>query len=142
MGASMPRCIMNRSSVVFCTLVLLVTLTPPAHAQQLQVRLVSSPGLVRSGDDATIAVQTNPGAACRIAVRYHSGPSDARALRPKTADARGIASWTWQVETGAVNGRWPVVITCSAGGRQVTLETTLVTRAVPGGDEGPDCGGL
>ncbi len=133
--------IMNRSAVVFPALVLLVTLAPPAHAQQLQIRLVSPPGLVRSGDDGTIAVQTYPGAACQISVRYNSGPSDARALRPKTADARGMVSWTWHVEAGAINGRWPIVVTCSAGGRHVTLETTLATRAVPGGDEGPDCGG-
>lgn len=89
--------IMNRSAVVFFALVLLVTLAPPAHAQQLQLRFVSPPGLVRSGDDATIAVQTDPGAACQISVRYNSGPSDARALRPKTADARGMVSWTWHI---------------------------------------------
>ena len=133
---------MNRFAVLLVALILLVTLTPPAHAQQLQIRLVTLSGSVRSGDDATIAVQTDPGAVCLITVRYNAGPSDARALRPKTADARGMVSWTWQVETGIVYGRWPIVVTCSAGGRQATLEATLATRAVPGGDEGPDCGGL
>ncbi len=98
---------MNRSAVLFVALVLLVTLTPPAHAQPLQVRLVSLSWLVRSGDDATIAVQTDPGAVCLITVRDNSGPSDARTLRPKTADARGIVSWTWQVEAGTIGGRWP-----------------------------------
>jgi hypothetical protein len=122
----------NRLAVLFLALVLVVSLTPRAKAQeQLPVKLVSISMAVPGGSDATIAVQTAPGAACRIAVRYGSGPAEASGLRPKTADTKGAVSWTWQVDVQVTAGWWPVTVTCSDGVRQATLETMLVTRVAP-----------
>ncbi len=115
-----------RRDVVAILAVALLTLAPsPVRAQPLQVRLVSVTSPVGPGNDATITVQTVPSALCLITVRYKSGPSKAQGLVPKTADSRGIVAWTWRVGTRTTPGRWPIIVTCSAGGRQGTLETSF-----------------
>ncbi len=101
----------------------------PVRAQPLPVRIVSVTSPVSPGADATLTVQTAPGALCLITVRYKSGPSKARGLDPKTADSRGIVAWTWRVGTRTTPGRWPIIVTCSAGSRQGTLETSFEVHA-------------
>lgn len=100
----------------------------PVRAEPLQVRLVSLTSPVSPGGDATVTVQTAPGVLCLITVRYKSGPSKARGLVPKTADNRGIVTWTWQVGTGTTPGLWPIIVTCSAGGHQGSFEASLDVR--------------
>jgi hypothetical protein len=97
-----------------------------ASAQQLQVRLVSLTSPVGPGNDATIAVQTVPNASCGITVIYKSGPSRASGLVPKTSDIKGNVSWTWRVGTRTTPGKWPITVSCSAGGQQGRLETVFV----------------
>lgn len=81
-----------------------------------------------------------PGTLCLITVRYKSGPSKASGLAPKTADGRGVVTWTWRVGTRTTPGRWPIIVTCSAGGRQGTLETSFEVRegALPSPGPHPD----
>jgi len=107
---------------------LLAVALSPVRAQPLQVRLVALTSPVSPGADATLTVQTAPGAMCLITVRYKSGPSTARGLVPKPAGGRGIVTWTWRVGTRTTPGRWPISVTCSAGGRQGALETTFEVR--------------
>ncbi len=97
-------------------------------AQPLQIRVVSLTSPVSPGDDASITIQTTPNASCSITVIYKSGPSRARGLFPQTADSGGRVTWTWRVGTRTTPGRWPIIVTCSAGGRQGTLETAFVVR--------------
>lgn len=109
-------------------LALVPLLASVAFAQQLQIRVVSLTSPVSPGDDASITIQTAPNASCSITVIYKSGPSRARGLFPQSADRRGTVTWTWRVGTRTTPGRWRIVVTCAAGGRQGTLETTFVVR--------------
>jgi hypothetical protein len=75
-----------------------------------------------------IPFQTALNASCWITVIYKSGPGRARGLFPQSADGRGRVTWTWRVGTRTTPGRWSLIVTCSAGGRQGTLETAFVVR--------------
>ena len=117
---------MRRLGIGVLAVILICAGAPSSvRAEPLQVRLVSLTSPVSPGDDATITVQTAPGVLCLITVRYKSGPSKAEGLVPKTADSRGIVTWTWRVGTGTTPGRWPITVTCSAGGLQANFETSL-----------------
>lgn len=100
--------------------------SPAAVQQPVPITLVSLASPVSHGNAANISVRTAPGAACTITVNYKSGPSRARGLVPKTAGGDGLVSWTWIVGTRTTPGEWPITVTCSAGGRQGTLETAFV----------------
>jgi len=100
----------------------------PVFGQGLEVKLVSVTSPVSPGDDATITVQTAPGATCLITVRYKSGPSKARGLSPKAADSQGRLSWTWRVGSRTSQGTWPITVTCNSGGQQATLQASFVVR--------------
>lgn len=65
-----------------------------ALAQAFEIKLIALTSPVSPGDDVTLVAQTAPGALCLITVRYKSGPSKARGLVPKTADTRGLVTWT------------------------------------------------
>ncbi len=112
----------------FLALAIVLAFASSAAAQQLQIKLVSLTSPVSPGADATITVQTVPNATCMITVIYKSGPSRAQGLYPQTADTRGGVTWTWRVGTRTTPGRWPIIITCSLGGRQGSLETAFVIR--------------
>ena len=106
-------------------------LAPPVGAQPLLVELVSLTSPVNLGKPATIVVQTLGGASCRITVSYKGGPSRARTLVPKRADAQGRVVWKWVVDSKTVPGRWPIVVTCSARGREGTLAASFVVEVMP-----------
>jgi hypothetical protein len=114
--------------LVLLVLVLVPLLASVALAQPVQIRVVSLTSPASPGDDAAITIQTAPDASCSITVVYESGPSRARGLFPQSADSRGRVTWTWRVGTRTTPGRWPIIVTCSAGGRQGTLETAFVVR--------------
>ena len=119
-----------RNIPVLTLVVLLSTLAPSSVlAQPLPVRLVSVTSPVPPGVDATLTVQTSSEALCLITVRYKSGPSKASGLVPKMADGRGIVAWTWRVGSRTTPGRWPISVTCSAGGLHGTLEASFEVRA-------------
>lgn len=121
---------MRNALVLTLAVALLSALTPsPVLAQPLPVRLVSVTSPVPPGADATLTLQTSPEALCLITVRYKSGASKASGLVPKTADSRGVVSWTWRVGSQTTPGRWPITVTCSAGGQHGTLETSFEVRA-------------
>ncbi len=96
--------------------------------EQLSVAVASLTSPVSPGNAASITVKTAPSAACTITVTYKSGPSRAQGLNPKTANKDGIVSWAWIVGTRTTPGAWPITVTCSAGGRQATLETSFLVQ--------------
>ncbi len=118
---------MSRRTFLNLALVVAVIagLASPSLAQEVRVRVVSLTSPVSPGQDATIVAQTAPNADCRISVVYKSGPSRASGLYPKAADRRGVVRWTWRVGTRTTPGRWPIIITCSIGGREGTLRTSF-----------------
>lgn len=89
---------------------------PPAtDGVALQIISVTSP--VDQGAQATVQAKTSPGAQCAIKVVYKSGPSGAKGLEAKVADAGGNVSWTWQVGNNTTKGSWPITITVTLGGK-------------------------
>ncbi|MBX5437689.1 MAG: thermonuclease family protein [Alicyclobacillaceae bacterium] len=88
------------------------------------LRLVGGRLSVAPGEEASITVQTTPGALGTIEVDYKSGPSHARGLEPAKADGHGQITWTWMVGTHTTPGQWPVVV--RVGSR--TLRATLTVR--------------
>ncbi len=125
----MGRQTMQRASYILAIMLTSVlSVTPLVSAQQLQVKLVNITSPATPGKDATIAVQTSPRAACKITVQYDSGPSKAKGLGPKTADAKGNVKWTWRVGAKTKKGTWPITVSCSQKGHQAKLETALDVR--------------
>jgi competence protein ComEC len=97
------------------------TQTVPA-AGGLVIVSVTSP--VSRGASATLTAKTSPNAICSITVHYKSGPSSAKGLFPKSADAGGMVSWTWTVGAKTTLGTWPIDVTC--GG--ITQSTTFTVK--------------
>ncbi|HLJ62210.1 MAG TPA: hypothetical protein VKZ50_21015 [bacterium] len=106
----------------------LVGIVRLADAQRIDVVLVSLTSPVGPGHDATIVVQTAPGAHCLVGVAYKSGPSHAAGLAPKNADAKGRVAWTWRVGSATTPGTWPVTVVCAAGEQQGTVTALLVVK--------------
>src|SRR3989442_5283811 len=70
---------------------LLLALTASAiWAADLRVSVVSLSSPAAPSSDATLEIQTTPGASCSITVLYKSGPSRAKGLGPKMADGKGL----------------------------------------------------
>lgn len=113
---------------VLLVILLAIATNASAAEQPLPVALVSITSPVSHGRPATIAVKTAPAVECRIIVTYRSGPSRAKGLTPKTSDGHGMVSWTWIVGTRTTPGTWPISVSCSAGGRPGTLQTSIVVQ--------------
>ena len=120
---------MNRLIRLICTLGLILTLatvfytpaaasTPQTSAPRggsiqpftLTQTLVSLTSPISRGAYATIVVRTQAGVHCSIIVYYKSGPSTAKGLEPKIADANGRCAWTWKVGTATTPGTWKIVV--------------------------------
>jgi competence protein ComEC len=97
-------------------------LATSAPAAGLTIESVTSP--VAPGDDATLTAQTSANASCQITVYYKSGPSKAKGLTPRKADANGFVSWTWVVGTNTTPGTWRIVVTCD----KITRETVFTVQ--------------
>ncbi len=93
--------------------------------KELKLRLLSITSPVKTGCDATVAVQTEPGAKCKITLTLKSGPSTASALKPQKSDEKGQVVWTWKVAKNTAAGDWPVEIDSCLKGRKNTIKTTL-----------------
>lgn len=110
------------------TLVLLLSLVNPGLAADLFLSLVSLSSPVAPFSDATIQIQTKPGANCSISVFYKSGLSRAKGLSPQVADSKGRISWRWRVGSNTTPGRWPIVVTCEKDGDAGELRTGFEVR--------------
>jgi len=110
--------------IVFALLVLVA----PLWAADLPISVVSLSSPVVPFTDATMQIQTTPGASCAITVLYKSGPSRAKGLYPQTADAKGRVTWQWRVGSNTTPGRWPIVVRCEKGGENGELRTSFEVR--------------
>jgi hypothetical protein len=73
--------------------------------------------------DITLVFQTLPGAVCQLGVIYlgTGRPSSSPAVREaRTADARGIVQWTWELTAKAWQDAQVTVTATLSDGRQVT----------------------
>ncbi|MDD5701612.1 MAG: hypothetical protein PHU23_06120 [Dehalococcoidales bacterium] len=83
------------------------------QSSELPLRIVSLTSPVSPGLNATLVVETLPGAECSAIVDY--GPSGNGVLHPRMADGTGRVSWTWTV--GRFSGTWHISITAKYGGK-------------------------
>ena len=88
-----------------------------------QVTIVTPPGAVARGHNATLAARAAPGATCSIVVRYPSGPAAAAGLVAKSADPAGNVAWSWLVGGSTTPGTFPVQVSC--GGATATASLTV-----------------
>lgn len=109
-------------------LLLTLAIAGPLPAGELSISLVSLSSPVAPFTDATIQIQTTPGANCSITVLYKSGPSKAKGLYPRTADGRGRVAWRWRVGSNTTPGRWPIVVRCERDGDTGELKTSFEVR--------------
>ncbi|WP_372630851.1 TadE/TadG family type IV pilus assembly protein [Cohnella sp.] len=82
-----------------------------------EVSFVSlEPNPVKPGRKATLVIRTAPGAVVDLSILYKSGPSQAKNLGRATADASGLASWTWHVSGRTTPGQWGMQVSNGEGG--------------------------
>jgi hypothetical protein len=67
------------------------------------------------------AVSTAPNISCSVVVTYKSGASTAQGLVPKTSDAAGAVSWTWNIGANTTLGTWPINMTCGGARGHATF---------------------
>lgn len=80
-----------------------------------------------------LTIISSPYAICNFIVSYGmSTPSKSFGIEPRTADAYGRASWTWQVERKAPTGKWPLKITATlVNGAQTTRTIDVIVTLPP-----------
>lgn len=85
------------------------------------IEVVSSNLNVARGSEASVTIQTKPGATGSIVVEYSSGPSKASGLGNHTAGTDGRITWSWKIGTRTTVGDWPVTITVGTEQMRLTL---------------------
>lgn len=98
--------------------------TDPKAPESASVQSLTSP--VTPGDNALIAIKTNPGSWCTIKAVYNDVPSKDSGLYGKAADEYGSVSWTWTVESSVPTGKWPVTVTCVRNDKSAVVVGDLV----------------
>lgn len=89
--------------------------------QLLSISVVSLTSPVKPGANATLRIQTAPGADCSITVNYKSGPSQAAGLGAQIANSSGLVTWSWKVGTRTSPGVWNIVVVARHSGKTETL---------------------
>lgn len=80
----------------------------------------------------SLTITTSPYAICNFLVSYGMNtPSRALGIKPVTADAHGLASWQWQVESKATTGIWPLELTATLINGTQTKRSISVTISLP-----------
>jgi hypothetical protein len=96
-----------------------VTAAPTAKPVGVVFTSVRSP--VSRNGTGLAAVSTAPNISCTIVVTYRSGASTAQGLIPKTSDAAGAVSWTWNIGGNTTLGTWPIDVTCGSARGHATF---------------------
>jgi hypothetical protein len=81
----------------------------------------------------SLTITTSPYAICNFIVSYGmNAPSKASGIKPVTANASGLASWQWRVESKASTGLWPLQVTAtSINGTQTTRSISVIVNLPP-----------
>lgn len=70
----------------------------PAPTEAPAFTLINLTSPVPVNGDATVTIQTEPGASCFLRYVTPAGnESEASGLGPQTADGNGVCSWTWKI---------------------------------------------
>jgi hypothetical protein len=68
-------------------------------------------------------VQSTPGATCTLGYRTPEGnPSSTAGLGQKTADANGVAAWSWPIDANTKTGLGNITVNCGNLGITNTIQ--------------------
>jgi len=88
----------------------------------VEVRIASPPH-APPGGTVSVSAEAAPGARCGIEVRLPSGAlSHAPGLEPRSADAAGQVSWSWQLGLSTRPGTGAITVACNGRSSSVPLE--------------------
>lgn len=85
--------------------------------------------LVHPGDKVTVKVKTEPKAICKIDIKA-TGFSNTSLLKEKTADAKGLVSWTWRLNKSFKGDTLPVKVTSVINGHEENAEATIPVKSL------------
>lgn len=111
------------------------TLTANPSAQVLPIKVVQAQTHLSAypGGNMTLTISTSPYAVCSFVVSYGlDTPSNDLGIIPRTADDKGMASWTWRVENAAHTGTWPLALSATLASGAKTAATINVYVVLPG----------
>src|SRR5579875_300853 len=81
------------------------------------------------GGQMSMTISTSPYALCTFSVAYGKSTSSTNVgVVPHTADAQGMVSWLWRVDSDAHTGTWPLTIAAMlpSGARQTKVISVRV----------------
>lgn len=93
-------------------------IVPVTGALTITKAILTSP--IHRGDEASLTIQTQPGATCTSVVSYASGTSNAAGLGDQMADSSGQIRWVWKVGTNTTPGSWRFEVYCALAGKAAT----------------------
>lgn len=106
--------------------------TVGTHIQPIQVQTAQSNLTSYPNGPMNLTITTSPFAICNFIVSYGlDKPSNSFGIVPVTANAKGVASWHWQVEGKAPTGTWPLAITASLVNGSRTTARANITVTLP-----------
>src|SRR2546428_6531090 len=85
------------------------------------------------GGSMDLKISTSPYAQCSFVVTYgQTTPSKAAGIIPQPANASGVVTWHWRVDTGAHTGTWPLTISAILpSGFRTTLQVNVTVTLAP-----------
>lgn len=98
---------------------------PVVAAGAFTVELVEVVSPAAPGSQASIAARTEPSAGCVLMLVGPFGPVGWPGLGPQSADASGIARWSYTVPAGAPPGAYSVAVLASLGQQLATARSQL-----------------
>lgn len=100
----------------------------PISVVNAQTNLTGYPG-----GSLQLGITTSPYAICSLVVTYGQGtPSKASGILPHTADSAGTVRWSWQIDTTAHTGTWPLTVTATLpNGAKTSTDVNVTITFVP-----------
>lgn len=106
--------------------------TSSVNVQPIQVITTQSNIATYPGGQMHMTISTSPYAVCFFTVDYGRGILSKNAgIVPSTADAKGVASWTWRVDAQARTGTWPLTVSAVLPNGAKTSAQVNVTVTLP-----------
>jgi hypothetical protein len=111
------------------------TPTPVSTPAALSIQVQSAQSTLSAypGGYMTMNIATSPGALCSFIVEYGLGtPSKNVGVVPLTANAQGVASWRWRVDSNAHTGTWPLTIyAVLPNGAKTSTQVNVTVQLAP-----------
>jgi hypothetical protein len=85
-------------------------------AADLSVMVTDLTNPVQAGQNASITIETGPGAICSSIIKFHTGRGGMTSLGIRAADKNGQIGWNWRVGADATPGRYIIDILCVLDG--------------------------